>query len=62
MLGAALYFAGVPEEKMIEAIEAYVQAYDEVFEEHQMDEHWGYEDVIKIIEHLKKSRPQLFSP
>ncbi len=59
MLGAALHYAGVPDEKMPNAVEAYLDAIDEVFEG-SLDEEMGYEEIIKVIEHLKKTKPHLF--
>ena len=59
MLGAALHYAGVSDKKMAQAVEAYLNAYDEVFK-NDMEGEWGYEDVIKVIDHLKRSRPDLF--
>jgi len=58
MLGVALHYAGVDEKKMPQAIDAYLQAIDEVFEDE--DEEMGYEEIIQVIEHLKKTRPELF--
>ncbi len=59
MLGAALHYAGVPDEKMREAVEAYLDGIDEVFAD-QMDGEMGYEEVIMVIEHIKRTKPQLF--
>ncbi len=59
MLGAALHYAGVSDEKMKDAVEAYLDAIDEVFADNPEGE-MGYEEVILIIEHLKKTRPELF--
>ena len=59
MLGAALHYAGVCDEKMPQAVEAYLDAMDEVFGD-DMEGEMGYEEVIAVIEHLKKTRPKLF--
>ena len=58
MLGVALHYAGVYEEKMPQAVDAYLDAIDEIFEDEEGD--MGYEEIIKVIEHLKKTRPKLF--
>ncbi len=58
MLGAALYFAGVKENKMQEAVEAYLEAIDEVFEDE--DGEMGYEEIIQVIKYLQKNRSYLF--
>jgi hypothetical protein len=57
MLGAALYFAGVKKSKLKDGVEAYLDAIDEVVDE---DEVVGYEEVIKIIEHLKRTKQEIF--
>ncbi|BCD61986.1 MULTISPECIES: hypothetical protein [Nitratiruptor] len=59
MLGAALHYAGVPDSKMAQAVEAYLNGIDEVFGD-DLEGEMGYEEVIKVIEHLKKTRPELF--
>ncbi|WP_187648202.1 hypothetical protein [Nitrosophilus labii] len=58
MLSVALYYAGVPKKMIPRAIDAYIKAMDEVFEE---DGKMSYEEIIKVIEYLKKSRPSLFT-
>ena len=58
MLEAVLYFAGVREEKIEEAVKAYIDALDEVFEDD--DGEMGYKEVVVVVEHLKKSTPELF--
>ena len=58
MLGVALYFAGVKQDKMQEAVEAYLDAIDEVFEDE--DGEMGYEEIIKVIKHLQKTKKHLF--
>jgi DNA-directed RNA polymerase delta subunit len=58
MFRAALYFAGVKKDKMQDATSAYIEAIDEIFEDEEGE--MGFEEIIKVIEHLKKSRPSLF--
>lgn len=58
MLGAALYFAGVKKEKLPDAVDAYLQGIDETLGED--DGEMGFEEVVKVIEALKKSNPKLF--
>lgn len=58
MLGAALHYAGVKDDKMKDAVDAYLEAMDEVFEDEEGE--MGYEEIIKVIDHLKKTRPNLF--
>ncbi|NPA82166.1 MAG: hypothetical protein GXO31_06110 [Epsilonproteobacteria bacterium] len=59
MLGAALYFAGVRKDKMQEAVDAYLNAIDEVFEDDPEGE-MGFEEIIKVIKHLQKTKKHLF--
>ncbi len=59
MLGAALYFAGVKKEKMQEAVDAYLNAIDEVFANDPEGE-MGFEEIIKVIKHLQKTKKYLF--
>ncbi len=59
MLEAVLYFAGVKEEKIEEAVKTYIDALDEVFEDD--DGEMGYKEVVVVIEHLKKIKPEFFS-
>jgi hypothetical protein len=58
MLGVALYFAGVKEKNMQKAVDAYLSGIDEVFEDE--DGTMGFEEIIKIIKHLQKTRKDLF--
>ena len=58
MLGVALYYAGVPEEKMPDAVDAYLNGIEEVFDD--ADRELGYEEIIQIIEHIRKKYPTLF--
>ncbi len=59
MLGAALHYAGVPDEKMKDAVEAYLDALDEIFK-NEMEEEMGYEEIVQTIDYLKKTKPYLF--
>lgn len=59
MLGVALFYAGVRKEKLKNAVEAYLDAIDEVFKDSAHVE-YGFEEVIMVIEHLKKTRRELF--
>jgi len=60
MLGAALYFAGVKKDDLPDAVDAYLQGLDEVFENDEDIAEMGFEEVIKVIEHLQKSHKHLF--
>jgi len=57
-LRAALYFAGVKKSKIEDAIDAYLDAIDEVFADEEGVV--GFEEIVKAVEHLKKTKPALF--
>jgi phosphoglycolate phosphatase-like HAD superfamily hydrolase len=59
MLRATLYFAGVKKAKLDEAADVYLDAIDEVFGEDE-EGMLGVDEVVKVIEHLKKNNPELF--
>jgi len=59
MLEAVLYFGGVKEGKIEEAVKAYIDALDEVFEDD--DGEMGYKEVVVVVEHLKRAKSELFS-
>jgi hypothetical protein len=59
MLSVALYFAGVQEEKLQEATDAYIDAIDEVLGDDEETE-MGPQEIIKIINHLKRTQTDLF--
>jgi len=59
MLGVALHYAGVKEENMREAVEAYLNGIEELFAD-ELDEEMGYEEMIQVIEYLKRTKPKLF--
>lgn len=61
MLGAALYFAGVKKEDLPKAVDLYLKGLDELFDEEDDDEEMGFEEVVEVIEHLKKKHPKLFA-
>ena len=57
-LKATLYFAGVKKTKLEDAIDAYLEAIDEVFGDEEGIV--GFEEIVKTIEHLRKTKAQLF--
>ncbi|NOX16549.1 MAG: hypothetical protein GXP61_11130 [Epsilonproteobacteria bacterium] len=59
MLSATLYFAGVQEEKLEEATEAYIDAIDVVLGDDDEAE-MGVEEIISIVKYLKQTQPDLF--
>jgi len=58
VLEAALHFAGVKEESLEEAVEAYIEVLDVVFEDD--DGEMGYLEIVKAIEFMKIKKPLLF--
>ncbi len=58
MLEATLHFAGVKEESLHEAVKAYIDVLDEVFEDD--DGEMGYKEIVKTIEFMKVKKPLLF--
>ena len=60
MLGAALYFAGVKKDMIRDAVEAYLDGIDEYFENDE-DGEMGFEEVVQVIEHIRKTKPTLFA-
>jgi len=58
VLEAALHFAGVKEESLEEAVEAYIEVLDVVFEDD--DGEMGYLEIVKAIEFMKLKKPLLF--
>ncbi len=59
MLSATLYFAGVQEDKLKEASDAYIDAIDIVLGDDDEAE-MGVEEIIKIVKYLKQNQPDLF--
>ncbi len=60
MLGAALHFAGVKEGKIPDAVDAYLQGLDTLFDDDEETAEMGYEEVIQVINSLKVTHKQLF--
>ena len=60
MLGVALYFAGVKREDIPKAVDFYLQGLDEVFDDDEEDGEMGFEEVIQVIEYIRKKHPKLF--
>ncbi|MDR1285727.1 MAG: hypothetical protein LBJ88_05975 [Campylobacteraceae bacterium] len=59
MLSAALYFAGVKKAKLEEAIDAYLDDMDETLGNDE-NAPMGFDEIVKVIKHLKNSRADLF--
>ncbi len=59
MLGVALYYSGIKKENIREGVDAYLNAMDEIFSDEAME--YGFEEIIQVIEHLKKTKPVLFA-
>ena len=60
MLGAALHFAGVEEEKIPDAVDAYLQGLDSLFDDDEETAEMGYEEVVQVINSLKTTHKHLF--
>jgi len=60
MLGAALHFAGVEEEKIPDAVDAYLQGLDTLFDDDEDTAEMGYEEVVQVINSLKITHKHLF--
>ena len=60
MLGAALHFAGVKEGKIPDAVDAYLKALDEVFDDNEDIAEMGFEEVVQVINSLKTTHKHLF--
>jgi len=60
MLGAALHYAGVKDENMPQAVEIYLDEMDRHLQNKRIEEA-GYEDVVQIIDKMKKEHPSLFT-
>jgi len=60
MLGAALHFAGVKENKIPDAVDAYLKGLDEIFEDDEATAEMGYEEVVQVINSLKTTHKHLF--
>jgi hypothetical protein len=59
MLGAALYFAGVKKDNIQQGVDAYLEGIDECLEGEEGE--MGFEEVVQVITHLQRTRPNLFS-
>ncbi|MDR0761749.1 MAG: hypothetical protein LBF13_01720 [Campylobacteraceae bacterium] len=59
MLEAALYFAGVKKARLEEAIDAYLDEMDEVLGSNE-DAPMGFDEIVKVIKHLKNTKKDLF--
>jgi len=57
-LKATLYFAGVKKNKLEDAIDAYLEAIDDIFGDEEGIV--GFEEIVKTIEHLRNTKAQLF--
>jgi len=60
MLGAALHFAGVKEDKIPDAVDAYLRGLDDIFDDDEDEAEMGYEEVIQVINSLKLTHKELF--
>lgn len=58
MLGVALFFAGVPKDKIRSAVEAYLQGIDDVYGEE--DGEMGFTHIVSVIRYLQDKKPELF--
>ncbi len=56
-LEALLYYAGVKKEKLESAVDAYIECIDEVLENSEFE---GVDEIIAVINHLKKYKHELF--
>jgi len=59
MLEATLHFAGVSDDNLEDAVKAYINALDEVFEDDEGE--MGYQEIVKTITYLKEHRPLFFA-
>lgn len=57
VLEGLLYYAGVKKAKLEEAAEIYVQSIDDALENSQAE---GVDEVIAIVEYMKKHHAKLF--
>jgi len=60
MLEVALYFAGMKKEKLSSAIEVYLNGIDEFYANND-DGEMGVDEIIEVIEYIKKTKPELFT-
>lgn len=52
-----LYYAGIKKERLNEAFDKYIEIIDDVLENSDAD---GVDEIIAVVEHMKKSFPELF--
>lgn len=58
LLEATLYFAGVSKANLQKAAEIYVDIVDDVIEKYDLE---GVDEVLKVIEIMKKEHKELFN-
>ncbi|MCR4942108.1 MAG: hypothetical protein K5978_04880 [Campylobacter sp.] len=58
VLEAMLYYAGVSKNKLEEAAQVYVESIDDALENSQSE---GVDEVIEIVEYMKKHHSKLFA-
>ncbi len=59
MLEVAFYFAGLKKENLKNAIEIYLNGIDEYYANND-DGEMGVDEIIEVIENIKKTKPELF--
>ncbi|MCW1360585.1 hypothetical protein [Campylobacter sp. US33a] len=57
VLEAALFYAGVKKERLEDAVDAYIECIDNVLENSNAQ---GMDEVIEVIEYLRKNHGDLF--
>lgn len=57
-LEALLYVSGVKKQRLDEAVQSYIECIDEVLENSDKE---GFEEVLEVLNHLKKHKKELFS-
>jgi len=60
MLEVAFYFAGLKKENFKNAIEIYLNGIDEYYANNE-DGEMGVDEIIDVIKHIKKTKPELFT-
>ncbi len=53
-----LYFAGVKKSMLQKGVEEYLKILDEIFDNE--DEVMGIDNIIKVVNHMKKTKKELF--
>ncbi len=59
MLGVALHFAGVKQDKIPQAVDAYLDAIDEVYADEEGE--MGFKEIVSVINYLKDKKSELFT-